>query len=183
MSAKKSSSSKTAKPAKTTKKAPKAAVAAAAPSAIVGKKVGKFSLEATDGMITEKDISTPTVLYFYPKDNTSGCTQEGHDFKDKFMQFKKLGVKVYGVSRDSIKSHNSFRLKQQYPFHLISDPEEKLCKLFDVIKEKSLYGRKYMGVDRSTFLIDGNGKVIQEWRGVKVPGHVDQVLEAAKAAF
>lgn len=152
------------------------------PSAIMGQKVNKFSLQATDGPITEKSFLTPTILYFYPKDNTSGCTQEGLDFKENFLKLKKMGVKIYGVSRDSLKSHEGFRLKQQYPFHLISDPEEVLCKIFDVIKEKSLYGRKYMGVDRSTFLIM-DGKVIHEWRGVKVPGHVEAVLQTAKEKF
>lgn len=152
---------------------------AVSPSAIVGQKLSAFRLMATDGEVTEKSFKSPTVIYFYPKDNTSGCTQEGLDFKENFLKFKKMGFQIYGVSRDSLKSHEGFRLKQQYPFHLISDPDEVLCGIFDVIKEKSLYGRKYMGVDRSTFLVI-DGKVVREWRSVKVPGHVIDVFTVAK---
>lgn len=120
------------------------------------------------------------VLYFYPKDATSGCTTEGQNFRDLHARFKRHNTLVFGVSRDSIASHEKFRDKQKFPFDLISDPDERLCKQFDVIKEKTLYGRKFMGIERSTFLIDENGKLRQEWRKVKVKGHADEVLEAVK---
>ncbi len=116
------------------------------------------------------------VFFFYPKDATSGCTQEGHDFNDNLSKFKKLGAEVWGVSRDSLKSHFKFIENQGYKFHLLSDPDETLCKLFDVMKEKSMYGKKYMGVERSTFVISPEGKLIHEWRKVKVKGHVEEVL-------
>jgi thioredoxin-dependent peroxiredoxin len=121
------------------------------------------------------------VLYFYPKDATSGCTVEAQEFRDLADKFKRAGAIVLGVSRDSIKSHEKFREKESLPFHLLSDPEEKLCGVFDVIKEKSLYGRKYMGIERSTFLIDGSGVLRREWRKVKVAGHAQEVLEAVRS--
>ena len=117
---------------------------------------------------------------FYPKDNTPGCTQEGEDFRDLYKEFKKLKTEIYGVSRDSLKSHEGFKEKYKYPFELISDPEEKLCNLFDVIKEKNMYGKKYMGIERSTFLINKEGKLSAEWRKVKVKGHAAEVLEEVK---
>ncbi|MDH5433862.1 MAG: peroxiredoxin [Gammaproteobacteria bacterium] len=120
------------------------------------------------------------VIYFYPKDSTPGCTTEGQNFRDSYQDFKSLNCEIYGVSRDSIKSHENFKAKQSFPFELISDPDEALCKAFDVIKLKKLYGREYMGVERSTFLFDANGKLVNEWRKVKVKGHVDEVLEALK---
>jgi peroxiredoxin Q/BCP len=121
------------------------------------------------------------VLYFYPKDMTPGCTTESQNFRDKHAAFRRAKVHIVGVSRDSLKSHDKFREKEKLPFELLSDEDEKICKLFDVIREKTLYGRKYMGVDRSTFLIDEKGVLQREWRGVKVPGHVEEVLEAAKS--
>jgi thioredoxin-dependent peroxiredoxin len=121
------------------------------------------------------------VIYFYPKDMTSGCTRESQDFRDLHSAFRKAGTDVVGVSRDSVKSHDKFIEKEKLPFPLLSDEAEKLCKLFDVIHEKSLYGRKYLGVERSTFLLDGTGVLRQEWRKVKVPGHAEEVLEAAKS--
>jgi len=121
------------------------------------------------------------VLYFYPKDATSGCTVEAQQFRDLADKFKRAGAIVLGVSRDSLKSHEKFREKESLPFHLLSDPEEKLCGLFDVIKEKSLYGRKYMGIERSTFLIDGSGVLRREWRKVKVAGHAQEVLDAVRS--
>ena len=121
------------------------------------------------------------VLYFYPKDSTPGCTTEGQDFRDLHARFKRLNTVILGVSRDSLASHEKFRDKQSFPFDLISDPDEKLCQKFDVIKEKNLYGRKFMGVERSTFLIDAAGKLRNEWRKVKVKGHAAEVLEAVKA--
>jgi len=150
----------------------------------VGAKVPDFSLPATGngGTWRLKDArDQKVVLYFYPKDMTTGCTRESQDFRDLNAAFRKAGVRVVGVSRDSLKSHEKFRDKEKLPFDLLSDEEEKLCKLFDVIKEKTLYGRKYLGVERSTFLIDGSGVLRQEWRKVKVPGHAEEVLEAAKS--
>ncbi|WP_448111509.1 peroxiredoxin [Pseudomonas lini] len=120
------------------------------------------------------------VIYFYPKDSTPGCTTQGQGFRDQLEAFKAANTEVFGVSRDSLKSHENFKAKQAFTFELISDKEEALCQLFDVIKLKKLYGKEYMGVDRSTFLIDKNGVLRQEWRGVKVPGHVDAVLAAAQ---
>ena len=120
------------------------------------------------------------VLYFYPKDNTPGCTTEGQDFRDLKKKFDKENTVIFGLSRESIKSHESFKEKQNFNFELISDPDEKICKQYDVIKEKSMYGRKYMGIDRSTFLINEKGKLVKEWRKVKVKGHAVEVLEATK---
>lgn len=120
------------------------------------------------------------VIYFYPKDSTPGCTTEGQDFRDLFAKFKRQKTLIFGVSRDSIASHERFKAKQEFPFELLSDPDEILCQQFDVIKEKNLYGRKYMGIERSTFLIDASGKLRQEWRKVKVKGHAAEVLAAVK---
>lgn len=118
------------------------------------------------------------VLYFYPKDNTPGCTTEGRDFAALLPKFKKQGADILGVSRDSARSHQNFCDKQGFGFELVSDPDETLCNAFEVIKEKQLYGRKYIGIERSTFLLDPDGRVAQAWRGVKVPGHAQAVLEA-----
>jgi thioredoxin-dependent peroxiredoxin len=120
------------------------------------------------------------ILYFYPKDATPGCTTEGQDFRDAYSQFQALNAIVFGVSRDSLKSHENFKAKQNFPFELISDSDEKLCQLFDVIKMKSMYGKQHLGVERSTFLIDKNGVLRQEWRKVSVKGHVEDVLNAVK---
>jgi len=117
------------------------------------------------------------VLYFYPKDNTPGCTREGEQFRDLYPEFRKLRCEVYGISRDSLKSHESFKAKMKFPFELISDGEEAACRLFDVIKLKNMYGRKVRGVERSTFVIDARGVVRRAWRGVKVPDHAKEVLE------
>jgi len=121
------------------------------------------------------------VLYFYPKDSTPGCTTEGQNFRDLYKQFKKENVVIFGLSRESLKSHENFKSNQSFPFDLISDPEEKICNQYDVIQEKSMYGRKYMGIERSTFLIDENGKLVQEWRKVKVTGHAQEVLDSVKS--
>ena len=118
------------------------------------------------------------VLYFYPKDATPGCTTEGQDFRDLHAKFRRQNTVVFGVSRDSIRSHEKFRDKQKFPFELLSDPDENLCRQFDVIREKTLYGRKFMGVERSTFLLDENGRLRAEWRKVKVKGHAAAVLDA-----
>ena len=129
---------------------------------------GDFSLSAQRGKTV--------VLYFYPKDDTPGCTTEGSDFANAYAKFRKANAIVAGVSRDTVKSHESFKGKMKFPFELISDPDEKLCELFGVMKMKNMYGRQIRGVERSTFVIDGTGKLRKEWRGVKVPNHVDQVL-------
>jgi thioredoxin-dependent peroxiredoxin len=121
------------------------------------------------------------VLYFYPKDNTPGCTTESMAFRDLHAEFKAAGAEVFGISRDSIRSHENFKSKLGLPFELISDPDEIACKLFDVIKMKNMYGKQVLGIERSTFLIDGNGKLVKEWRAVKVNGHVDDVLEFVNA--
>ncbi len=121
---------------------------------------------------------THLIIYFYPKDNTPGCTQEGQDFRDMYDAFKKAGADILGVSRDSIRSHENFKEKYSFPFDLLSDKDEVLCKQLDVIREKKNYGRTYMGVDRSTFLIDSKGVLRKEWRSVKVKGHAEEVLEA-----
>jgi peroxiredoxin Q/BCP len=149
----------------------------------IGKKVPTFKLPATgEQTLKLADFKgKKLVIYFYPRDNTPGCTTEGQDFRDNYSKFKRAKTVVLGVSRDSIKSHENFKAKQEFPFDLLSDTEETLCTLFDVIKEKTLYGKKHMGIERSTFLIDEKGVLRQEWRKVKVPGHVEEVLAAAKA--
>ena len=121
------------------------------------------------------------VIYFYPKDMTTGCTRESQDFRDLHTAFRRARVRVVGVSRDSLASHEKFKAKERLPFELLSDEDGKLCRLFDVIREKSLYGRKFMGIERSTFLIDAEGILRREWRKVKVNGHAEEVLEAAKS--
>nr|WP_232356107.1 peroxiredoxin [Burkholderia vietnamiensis] len=121
------------------------------------------------------------VLYFYPKDNTPGCTTEGLQFRDLYPKFTKAGAEVIGVSRDSLRSHDNFKAKLELPFPLISDADEALCTLFDVIKMKKMYGKEVRGIERSTFLIDADGVLRQAWRGIKVPGHVDDVLSAVQA--
>jgi len=150
----------------------------------VGKKVPAFSAAITGSDATWKladAAGEKLVIYFYPKDMTTGCTKQSQDFRDHHAAFRKAKVRVMGVSRDSLKSHDKFREKEKLPFDLLSDEDEKVCRLFDVIREKTLYGRKYMGVDRSTFLIDARGTLQREWRAVRVPGHVEEVLEAAKS--
>ncbi len=148
----------------------------------IGKKVPDFSLPATgDQDIRLSDYKGKNVVvYFYPKDSTSGCTTEGQNFRDSINTCKRRKTVILGVSRDSVKSHENFKAKQAFPFELLSDSDEKACKLFDVIKEKNMYGRKVMGIERSTFLIDDKGILRREWRKVKVAGHVDEVLEAVK---
>ena len=145
--------------------------------------VGDFKAEATgDKSIRLKDLrGQNVVVYFYPKDSTPGCTTEGRDFSALHAKFRRANTVIFGVSRDSIASHEKFKAKQGFKFDLLSDPDEVLCKKFDVIHEKTLYGRKFMGVVRSTFLIDADGKLRREWRNVKVKGHAEEVLEAAKS--
>jgi peroxiredoxin Q/BCP len=150
-----------------------------------GKNCPKFKADATSGLTISNEAykNKNVVIYFYPKDSTPGCTTEGQEFRDSYKKFKKLNVEILGVSRESIKSHESFKSKQNFPFELLSDPDEKVCKAFDVMKLKSMYGREYMGVDRSTFIVNTEGKVVREWRSVKVKGHVQEVLDAAKELF
>lgn len=145
--------------------------------------VADFKAAATgDKTIRLKDLrGTNVVLYFYPKDSTPGCTTEGQDFRDLHARFKRAKTVILGVSRDSLASHEKFREKHGFPFDLLSDPDEKLCNQFDVIKEKNMYGRKVIGIERSTFLIDADGKLREEWRKVRVKGHAEAVLEAVKA--
>lgn len=139
----------------------------------------KHKFETTAGTQSLADYKGQNiVVYFYPKDNTSGCTQESKDFRDALKKFNKLNTVVLGVSRDSLKSHEKFIANHDLNFTLISDPDETFCNLFNVMKEKSMYGRKYMGIERSTFLFNDKGKLIKEWRNVKVPGHVQEVLAA-----
>ena len=134
-----------------------------------------------DAITLEQFKGKKVVLYFYPKDSTPGCTTEGQNFRDLHKEFMKEKVVIFGLSRESLKSHENFKSNQSFPFDLISDPEEKICNQYDVIKEKSMYGRKYMGIERSTFLIDENGKLVQEWRKVKVTGHAQEVLDSVKS--
>jgi thioredoxin-dependent peroxiredoxin len=148
----------------------------------IGKKAPAFSAEGTGGSWSLDDAKgSAVVLYFYPRDNTSGCTQEGLDFSALNAQFKSAKALVFGISPDSVASHEKFKKKMEFSFDLLSDPDQKICKQYDVIQEKSMYGRKYMGVERSTFLIDGKGVLRHEWRKVKVKGHAEAVLAAVKA--
>ena len=145
--------------------------------------VADFNAAATSGQQVSLSAlkGQQVVIYFYPKDSTPGCTTEGQDFRDQHAAFQAANTVVFGVSRDGMRSHENFKCKQAFPFELISDKDEALCQLFDVIKLKKLYGKEYLGIDRSTFLIDAQGVLRREWRGVKVPGHVDEVLAAAQA--
>ncbi|HMN43105.1 MAG TPA: peroxiredoxin [Povalibacter sp.] len=152
-------------------------------SATLDKKIPAFSLPATGGKTFRSSDAAgkALVIYFYPKDNTAGCTREGEDFRDLHAAFKKAGAVVVGISPDSLASHEKFKAKMSFPFELLSDEDRTVCELFEVWKEKTLYGRKYMGVERSTFLVDADGVLRREWRKVKVPGHVQEVLTAVKA--
>jgi len=149
---------------------------------MLNKPVPEFEVAATGGKPFNSKAASGSawVLYFYPKDNTPGCTNEGLQFRDLHAQFKKLGCAIYGVSRDSLKSHENFKAKMNFPFELLSDAEEVACKAFDVIKMKNMYGKKVRGIERSTFVIDAQGVLRREWRGVKVPGHAQEVLEFIK---
>jgi peroxiredoxin Q/BCP len=140
-------------------------------AAVTGESV--FELSAFRGKIL--------VLYFYPKDNTPGCTTESMAFRDLYAQFQSANAEVFGISRDSLRSHENFKNKLALPFELISDPDETLCQMFNVMKMKNMYGKQVRGIERSTFVIDGTGKLVKEWRGVKVSGHVDEVLEFVSA--
>lgn len=146
----------------------------------IGDKAPKLPLLATGDQTVDlsKIKNKNIIVYFYPKDSTPGCTTEGQNFRDNYKKFSSLDTLIFGVSRDSIKSHQRFKEKQDFPFDLISDPDELLCNAFDVIKLKKLYGKEYMGIERSSFLFDKKGKLTNQWRKIKVKGHVDLVLEA-----
>ena len=148
----------------------------------MGNKVRDFTLPATGGQTfrLSETKAKCLVLYFYPKDNTPGCTTEGENFRDLHKAFRKAGAEIYGISRDSLKSHENFKAKMGFPFELLSDEDEKVCTQFDVIKMKHMYGRKVRGIERSTFVLDSSRAICREWRGVKVPGHAQEVLDFVK---
>jgi thioredoxin-dependent peroxiredoxin len=150
---------------------------------MTGKPVQDFSLPCTGGgtFRLSEQRGRKLVLYFYPKDNTPGCTLEGADFRDRHKAFQKAGCDIYGISRDSVKSHEGFKAKMKFPFELLSDPDEAVCGKFGVMKMKNMYGRKVRGIERSTFVVDGEGRLAREWRGVKVAGHAEEVLNFVKA--
>lgn len=150
---------------------------------VVNKPIPEFEALAT-GQVKVSNVShlgQAVVLYFYPKDNTPGCTTEAMQFRDKYKDFAKAGAAVFGVSRDNMKSHDDFKTKLELPFELIADTEEKMCHMFGVVKNKIMYGKKVKGIERSTFLIGPDGVLREEWRGLKVPGHVEEVLKSVKA--
>ena len=148
----------------------------------IGKKAPPFTLEGTGGTWSLSEAAgAPVVIYFYPRDNTPGCTQEGADFAAAHAQFKKAKAQIVGISADSMAAHQKFKGKMAFPFELLSDPDQKVCKLYDVIQEKSMYGKKFVGIERSTFVIDGKGVLRHIWRKVKVNGHAAAVLAAVKA--
>lgn len=148
----------------------------------IGKKAPQFTLQGTAGEWSLRDAAGGTVvIYFYPRDNTPGCTQEGEDFSAAFAQFKKAKAVILGISPDTVASHEKFKKKMAFPFELLSDPDRKVCALYDVIQEKSMYGKKYMGIERSTFVIDAKGVLRHAWRKVEVKGHAEAVLAAVKS--
>ncbi len=145
----------------------------------LNKPIGPFESQASsDVTVTNESLmGKKTIFYFYPKDNTPGCTQESQGFRDAYADFQALNTQIFGISRDSLRTHENFRKKHEFPFELISDPDETLCRLFDVMKLKKMYGRESIGIERSTFIVDEQGVLIKEWRKVKVKGHVQEVLE------
>ncbi len=149
---------------------------------VVNKLIPEFDANATSGVKVSNTshLGKIVILYFYPKDNTPGCTTEAMQFRDKYKEFTKAGATVFGVSRDNMRSHDEFKLKLELQFELIADTEEKMCHMFGVVKNKIMYGKKVKGIERSTFLIGVDGTLKGEWRGLKVPGHVDDVLKAVK---
>lgn len=147
----------------------------------IGSSVPDFVATSTDGEIRLSDLrGKKVILYFYPRDNTPGCTTQGQQFRDAYAQFQQAGAVIIGVSRDTLSSHNKFKEKQGFPFPLIADPDETLCEAFGVMKLKNMYGKQVRGIERSTFLINEEGKLQQAWRGLKVPGHVDEVLKTVQ---
>ncbi|MEH6628118.1 MAG: peroxiredoxin [Motiliproteus sp.] len=149
---------------------------------VLDQAVPDFTAQATSDTTVQLSAlkGRQVVIYFYPKDSTPGCTTEGQNFRDLYPAFGDTNTIVFGISRDKIRAHENFKAKQAFPFELISDPEEKICNLFDVIKLKKLYGKEYMGIERSTFLIDKEGVLRKEWRKIKLKGHVEEVLQAAQ---
>jgi peroxiredoxin Q/BCP len=149
----------------------------------LGKPVSDFSLPSTGGSTfrLSSSLGNKVVLYFYPKDNTPGCTTQGANFRDLHKEFRRANCQVFGISRDSVKSHENFKAKMQFPFELLADADETVCSQFGVMKNKNMYGRKVRGIERSTFVIDEKGVLVREWRGVKVPGHIEEVLNFVKA--
>lgn len=149
---------------------------------VVNKPIPEFEAKATGGITVthQSHLGQTLVLYFYPKDHTPGCTTEAMQFRDRYQDFVAAGAVVFGVSRDNMKSHEDFKAKLELPFELIADTEEKMCHMFGVVKNKIMYGKKVKGIERSTFLISPEGILLQEWRGIKVPGHVDEVLKAVQ---
>ena len=148
----------------------------------IGKKAPSFTLDGTSGSWSLADAAGKSlVIYFYPRDSTPGCTQEGEDFTARHAQFTRAKALIVGISADSVESHVKFKKKMSFPFELLSDPDRRVCTLYDVIREKSMYGKKFMWIERSTFLIDAKGVLRQEWRKVKVAGHAEAVLAAVKA--
>ena len=152
------------------------------PETLTGLKVPDFSAPSTGGKPFRLSAASgsPLVLYFYPRDNTPGCTEEGRQFAALYGEFQKAGCAIYGVSRDNLRSHENFKSKMDFPFELLSDEDEQLCTMFGVIKMKNMYGKKVRGIERSTFVIDAAGRMRREWRGVKVPGHASEVLDFVK---
>ena len=150
---------------------------------MLGKPVTDFSLASTGNktFTLSQSRGKKLVLYFYPKDNTPGCTQQGSDFRDAHKQFQRANADIVGISRDSLKSHEGFKAKMKFPFELLSDPDEAVCKQFGVMKMKNMYGKQVRGIERSTFVVDPKGVLAREWRGVRVPGHVQEVLNFVKA--
>ena len=165
------------------KKAPKKSAGSAAGKILAGSALPAFSLPSTGGKTISSAMlkGRPVVLYFYPRDATPGCTIEGHDFSKLKNDFKLAGAEVFGISRDTIKSHEKFKACENYTIDLLSDEDESVCKLFGVIKMKNMYGKQVRGIERSTFVIDRDGKIAKEWRGVKVPGHAEEVLGFVRA--
>ncbi|MDB5884773.1 MAG: alkyl hydroperoxide reductase/Thiol specific antioxidant/Mal allergen [Polaromonas sp.] len=149
---------------------------------VVNKSLPEFEALATGGLkvSNQTHLGKVVVLFFYPKDNTPGCTTEAMQFRDHYKDFLKAGATVFGVSRDNMKSHDEFKSKLELPFELIADTEEKMCHMFGVVKNKIMYGKKVKGIERSTFLVGPDGLLKEEWRGLKVPGHVEEVLKAVK---
>jgi peroxiredoxin Q/BCP len=150
---------------------------------MLGKPVQDFSLPSTGGATfsLSNTRGKKLVLYFYPKDNTPGCTQQGSDFRDRYKEFERADCEIAGVSRDTLKTHEGFKARMKFPFELLSDADETVCEQFGVMKQKNMYGKKVRGIERSTFVLDREGRLAREWRGVKVPGHVQEVLNFAKA--
>ncbi|HWL28303.1 MAG TPA: peroxiredoxin, partial [Burkholderiaceae bacterium] len=148
---------------------------------VVGQAIPPFTATSTHGDVSTDDLRGQySILYFYPKDNTPGCTTQAQNFRDRHDEFDAAGCRIFGISRDTLKSHEGFTSKQALPYPLISDPDERLCELFGVMKLKNMYGKQVRGIERSTFLVNPEGVLVKEWRGLRVPGHVDEVLQTVQ---